>query len=63
MTDHEIVKGIVQASDPGKHTVCFLRSLTGLNGDALTQKMAEKYIDIIYKNGKVGLCDFFNYFV
>ncbi|KAL8575770.1 hypothetical protein ACOMHN_004957 [Nucella lapillus] len=52
VTDHEIINGIVQASDPAKHTVFFTRELTGLTQDALSQNMAEKYIDIMKKDGK-----------
>ncbi|XP_076445390.1 NACHT domain- and WD repeat-containing protein 1-like [Babylonia areolata] len=52
VTDHEIINGIVQASSPDQHTMFFIRDLTGLTKDALSQKMAEKYIDILKKDGQ-----------
>jgi hypothetical protein len=62
VTDHEIMKGIVEASNPGKHTTFFTRTLTGLSGDALTQKMADRYIDIVDKDGKVFFIFCFSFF-
>ncbi|KAK7501922.1 hypothetical protein BaRGS_00006674 [Batillaria attramentaria] len=53
VTDHEIMKGIVEADHPELHTVFFRRELTGLSADALTQDSAGRYMDIIQKDGQV----------
>ena len=57
VTEEEIEKGILEAESAGTHTTCFIRKLTDLTQDKLTEQNATRYINTIDKDGKV-CCNF-----
>ena len=53
VTEEEVEKGILQASNPGSHSECFIRKLTGISQDQLSDTNATRYFETVKCNGMV----------
>lgn len=56
VTDHEIMKGIVEAKQPELHTLFFKREMAGLSGTALLDDKAANFVDLSQFEEKVCMC-------
>lgn len=59
MKELEINKGILQTSNPSVHAIVYHREFTGLDGDALREAVAKRYIDVKETNNASEVCYFY----
>ena len=55
VTEFEIDKGLIEATDPSKHVMCFTRDFQGLDNSTLGDDQAQRCINTITDGGSVSI--------